>query len=183
MVATQGTLVGLYVPTTNIWDEVGQLQETNVNSPEFKELLVRLYQNINNIALSLNIKDSAYYDTNEFVNGQLFFPDPNLSSSTDTVATFRPVFRLVVNFGALPNTGTTSIPHGLDVTSGFTFTRIYGAASDTTGLNYIPLPYASTVDVAHNVELSIDATNVTITTGSNRSNFNQCYVIVEFLKW
>lgn len=182
MVATQGTLVGLYVPTTNVWDEVGQIQDIDVRSPEFKELLVRLYQNINNIALSLNIKDSAYYDRNEFVNGQLFFPNPALDSSTSTVPQFRSVFRLVINFGTLPNTGTTSVAHGLDVTSGYTFTRIYGAASDTTGLNYIPLPYASPV-LANNIELNVDATNVNVTTGSDRTAFTITYIILEYMKY
>lgn len=177
----QGNLVGLYVPTTNIWD-VGQIQDMDVNSSDFKELLVRLYQNLNNIATVVNIKDSAYYDTNEFVNGQQFFPDPSLNSGTTTTATFRPGFRLVVNFGSLPNTGTTNVPHGLTMTSGVTLTRMYGAASDTSGKNYIPIPYASPV-LANNIELLADSTDVTIITGSNRSAFTQCYVILEYLKW
>jgi len=179
--ANQGNLEGLYVPTTNIWD-VGQIEDMDVNSSDFKELLVRLYQNINMISTVLNIKDSAYYDTNEFVNGQQFFPNPSLIGSRSTTPQFRPVFRLVVNFGALPNAGTKTMPHGLTFTSGCTLTRAYAAASDTTGLNYIPIPYASPT-LANNIELSVDATNVTIVTGSNRSAFNICYVIVEYLKW
>ena len=180
MAATQGIQDGLYVPTTNIWD-VDQLQDTDVNSPEFKELLVRLYQNVNLICNVLNLKESAYYDTNEFVTGQSYFPNPALNSSTSTVATYRPVYRLVINFGALPNAGTKAVAHGLTINSGFTFTRIYGAASDTTGLNYIPLPYASPT-LVNNIELKVDATNVTIITGSNRSNFNICYIVLEFMK-
>ena len=66
------TQYGAFVPTNLIWD-VQQLQSVDVNSPEFKELLVRLYQNINNIALVLNIKDTGMYQLSEFVNGQLFF--------------------------------------------------------------------------------------------------------------
>lgn len=181
MPATQGIQDGLYVPTTNIWD-VDQLNDVDVNSPEFKELLIRLYQNINLICNVLNLKDSAYYDLNEFVTGQSYFPNPANNSSTSTVATYRPVYRLVINFGALPNAGTKSVAHGLTINSGFTFTRIYGAASDTTGFNYIPLPYASPT-LVNNIELKVDSTNVTIITGSNRSNFNICYVVVEFMKW
>lgn len=175
---------GLYVPTTNIWD-VEQLQDIDVNSPEFKELLVRLYQNINLICNVLNLKDSAYYDTNEFVTGQSYFPNPTLNSATSTVATYRSVYRLVVNFGALPNntfSPATQGKHGLAINSGFTFTRIYGAASDTTGLKYIPIPYAS-ASGADNIQLDVNATNVVITTASNRSNFNVCYVVVEYMKF
>ena len=40
---------GAYVVTTNVWD-VSQLYSIDVKSPEFQELLVRLYQNVNNIA-------------------------------------------------------------------------------------------------------------------------------------
>ena len=171
---------GSFVPTTNVWD-VQRLYDVNVNSPEFKELLVRLYQNVNNIALILNIKDTGMYNTSEFVNGQLYFSNPSNNSSTAANPILRQVYRTVVNFGALPNTGTKSVPHGIITNNAMTFTRIYGAASDTTGLNYIPLPYASPT-AANNIELNADSTNVNITTGSNRSNFNVTYIILEYLK-
>jgi hypothetical protein len=174
------TLVGSFVPTTNIWDP-NELYDVDVNSPQFKELLVRLYQNINLICLALNTKDSAYYDTMEFVNGQLFFSNPALNSSTDTVPELRQAFRMVVNFGALPNTGVTAVAHGITTTSSTLFTRIYATASDTAGRNYIPIPYASPT-LVNNIELSVDAVNVTITTGSNRSNFNNCIVVLEYLQ-
>ncbi len=174
------TLFGAFVPTTSVWD-VAQLYQVEVTSPEFKELLVRLYQNINNIANILNLKDTGYYTTQEFVNGQSFFPNPALNSSTSTVATYRQVFRTTVNFGALPNTGTTSVPHNIPITAGFTFTRIYGAASDTVGNSYIPLPYIDAT-TGNNIELNVDATNVNIITTSDRTNYTVCYVVVEYLK-
>lgn len=172
--------VGAFVPTTNIWD-VNDIYQVDVKSPEFKELLVRLYQNINNIALLLNIKDTGMYNVGEFINSQLFFPNPALTSASTSFPAMRQVYRTVINFGALPNAGTTSVAHGITCTSSTTFTRIYAAASDTTGFNYIPIPYASPT-LVNNVELSVDATNVTITTGANRSNFNVCYVILEYIQ-
>src|SRR5271157_1512774 len=93
---------GVYLPTTFIWD-VSQLQRVDVNSKEFKELLIRMYQNLTNMATAINLKDTGYYYQGEFVNGQLYFPNPALSSSTTPPATYRQVFRLVINFGALPN--------------------------------------------------------------------------------
>jgi hypothetical protein len=185
----QQNQVGAFVATSYIWD-VARLHEIEVNSPEFKELLVRLYQNLANIANVLNIKDSGYYNVLEFVNGQLFFPNPNFDSQTSQTATYRQVIRKVINFGPLPNTGTKSVAHGITciafsagppIVPGTTFTRIYATATDNTGLNYIPIPYASPI-LANNIELSVDSTNVTITTGSNRSNFNICLVILEFLQ-
>lgn len=173
------TLYGSFVPTTNIWD-VGLLYQTDVNSPEFKELLVRLYQNVNNISIALNTKDTGYYTTQEFVNGQLYFPNPALNSSTPTVASYRQVFRTTVNFGALPNSGTKSVPHNIAITDAFTFTHIYGTASDVTGNSYIPLPFVDTS--GNNIELNVDATNINIITTSDRTNYTVCYVVVEYLK-
>lgn len=169
---------GAFVPTTNVWD-VSEIYNTEVGSQEFKELLVRLYQNLNNISVILNIKDSGYYNTQPFVTGQLFFPVPGSSTVED--ARYRPTVRKVINFGALPNAGAKSVAHGILMTSKTIFTRIYAAASDTSGNTYIPLPYASPT-LVNNIELSVGSTNVTITTGSNRSNFNVCYVILEYLQ-
>ena len=74
--------LGDFVPTTNVWD-VDMIQEVEVNSPEFKELLVRLYQNVNAISTSLNARDSGYYPNNQiYINGQLFFPTQKMSPQT-----------------------------------------------------------------------------------------------------
>lgn len=172
--------IGSFVPTSYVWD-VARLYEIDINSDEFKELLVRLYQNINAISLSLNIKDTGMYNTSEFVNGQIYFPNPSLNSSTATTPDFRQVYRLVINFGALPNATTKSVAHGITTTQVTTFTRIYATASDTTGKTYIPIPYASAI-AADNIEIYVDATNVNIVTGIDRTNFNVCYVILEYLQ-
>lgn len=171
---------GSFVPTTQIYD-VSQIYQIDVNTPQFKELLVRLAQNINTISLSMNTRVCGIYDTGEFISGKVFFPNPALNSSTTTTPTFRQGEIIVVNFGALPNTGTKSVPHNLNPKTPWTFFNVMGCASDTTGLMYINLPYASPV-LANNIELWADSTNVNITTGSNRSNFNVCYVILEYLK-
>lgn len=173
------TLTGAFVPTTNIWD-VSQIYELDVQSPEFKELLVRLYQNINVISLNLNIKDAGYYPNSIFMNGQLWFPNPALTSASSTLPDFRPVFRKVINFGALPNAALKSVAHDLTMNAATTFTRIYATASDTAGRTYIPVPYSTGV-LANNIELSVDAVNVNITTGANRTNYNVCYVVLEYI--
>ncbi|MGH3054170.1 MAG: hypothetical protein ACRDL7_04235 [Gaiellaceae bacterium] len=168
---------GSFVPTTFIMD-VASLQEVDVNSEEFKELLVRLYQNLNRIVLSLNIKTSGYYDTNQFVDGSLWFPSAASSSLVNTP--YRPETRLVVNFGALPNTGSKSVAHGITCNGAVSFTRIYGAATDPINFKYIPLDYASPT-AANNIELKVDATNVTVITGSDRTAFTTTYIVLEFL--
>ncbi len=170
---------GLFVPNTFIWD-VQNLYEVDVNSAQFKELLVRLYQNLNTIAITLNKKESALYPLAEFITGQSFFPDPSLSSTTTQAPTERQVFRKVINFGALPNATSKTAAHGLTITSTYSLTRLYGGATDPSTA-FIPLPYASPT-AANNIELSMDATNVTVTTGSDRTAFTTCYIVIEYLK-
>lgn len=176
------TQYGAFVPTNFIWD-VQQLQKADVKSEEFKELLVRMYQNIGLMALVLNTKDTGQYQLTELVNGQQYFSNPVSAVANAQNQSLRQVYRIVINFGALPNTATKSVAHNITCNSGTTFTRIYATASDTTGLNYVPIPYASTTAVADDIELYVDSTNVNIKTGSNRSNFNVCYVVLEYLKF
>jgi hypothetical protein len=175
------TQYGSFVPTTNIWD-VGQFMEVDVKSKEFKELLIRLYQNVNNIALTLNIKDTGMYDTTQFVNGQLYFPNPVTPVTQTVSANYRQVYRTVVNMPigtTLPNAGLLVLPHNITCDVRTTFTRIYGVATDPVALTYIPLPF---VDAAGpNIELNVDANNVNIITTSDRTMYTTCVVVLEYL--
>jgi hypothetical protein len=172
---------GSFVPTTQVWD-VGDIYKLNVTDKEFKELIVRMYQNINTIALALNTKDTGYYPLFEMVNSQLWFPDPTATSATTPQPNYRQVVRKVINFGILPNTGTTSVVHGITFTAASRATRIYGIAIDPVALSYLPLPYASPT-AANNIELNCDGTNVNVITGSNRTAYTVCYVIIEYIKY
>lgn len=171
---------GAFLPTTDIFDR-SVIDAININSQEFKDFLVRLYQTTNNIANAVNIRDAGYYVETEFVNGQIWFPNPNLSSKTTQAPDHRQVFRKVINFGALPNTATKTAVHGIEPTTAFTFTRMYATATDTTARTYLPIPYASAT-AANVIELSADATNVSITTGVDRTSYDTCYVVVEYIK-
>jgi hypothetical protein len=167
---------GQFVPTTYIFDPA-ELQQLDI-SPEFKETLIRLYQNLNRMQFSLNGKTTGSFPLNQTVTGQLYFPKQVSSSFVNQYD--RPVTRLVVNCGTLGNAGVTTTPHGIIFNKGVSFVRIYGTATDPVNFLAIPLPYASPV-LANNIELSVDATNVIITTGSNRTNFTITYVVLEFL--
>src|SRR5579859_1042242 len=92
-----------FIVTTLIWDVIARINEVDVTSPEFKELLVRLSQYINNLSLVVNLKDTGIYSTNEIINGQKYFPNPLQNSSTAGTPLDRQVYRMTINFGALPN--------------------------------------------------------------------------------
>jgi len=176
------TRYGPFVPTTNIYD-IENLKDININSAEFKDFLVRIRQTINSMSLLLNAKDDGTYTTTEFINGQTFFPDPTLDATTAKVPAPRQVFRKVISFGALPNTATKTAAHGITfpASNTYSFTRIYGTTTDQTAGSYLPIPYASAT-VANTIELSVDNTNVSITTGIDRTAYTITYVVLEFIK-
>lgn len=180
--ATQSSQIAVSVNTTQVWDVISQLQQTDVNSPEFKELLIRMYQFIGLMANVLNVKDTGVYNNAyETVNGQSWFPNPANNSSTNTTAAVRQVYRKVINFGALPNAGTKSVAHGITITAKTTFTRIYGTATNPS-TSFIPLPYASVTAVINNIELNVDATNVNVITGIDRTAYTVCYIVLEYIQ-
>lgn len=169
---------GMMLPTTSVWD-VSEVFAIESLSPQLRELLVRLYQNLNNMSLAVNLKDTGYYSNQEFLNSQVFFPNPNNPPSTTSV--FRQVFRTTVNFGTLPDTMTLSVPHNIDVNEAYSFTRIYGASTNSTATSFIPLPYASAVPTDI-VELNADTTNINITTSDDWTDYITTYVILEYVK-
>ncbi len=178
-VFNNSTTYGAYTISTNLFDP-SIIYNSSID-PELKLVLVRLYQDLNYVANVVNVKETGQY-TNMFptVTNSQWFPNPVLNSNSPTTPTQRNVFRTTINFGALPNTATKSVAHNITCTTAVTFTRIEATASDTTGLTYIPIPYVSNVS-GNPVEISVDATNVNITTVANMTNYNICYVVLEYL--
>lgn len=164
---------GSFVPTTNIWD-VSQLHDINVNSPEFKELLVRLYQNVNNIALVLNTKSSGYYINEEFVSSKLFF-----NPASNDPLKLRPAFIKTINTGALA-AGVTAINHNIVVTNTFQWMFISGAATDTVTTVGYPLPFVSVA--GNDIEVSVTSTQVLINNNSGVT-FTNSQVTLEYCKF
>ncbi len=167
---------GLYIASTYILDDKQQLNDVDIKSQQFKEMMARLYEFINNQNLSLNDKEYGKYSLEEVLNSQLFF-NPNSTDPNNQ----RNVYRKVINFGALANAGTKSVAHGITFDANSNITRIYGAATDPAGFTYIPLPYASPT-LVNNIELYADATNVNVITGSNRTNYTRTVIILEYVK-
>lgn len=98
--------------------------------------------------------------------------------------------RIVLDTGALPDTDTSDVAHGIAALG--TVLRIYGMASD--GTTQIPLPKAGgavqAVDeggaatytvLASAVEVSIDATEVHLTTYEDLSSFDSSFLVIEYL--
>ena len=159
---------GAFIQSTQIWEV------PDINSPAFKEFLVHLYQNMNSMAILLNLKDTGQYSPREFLCGQQYTFDKNPKE----------VFRKVFSCGALKDTDTTSVAHGITLNTDYIFTRIYGVATNPVGATYkyLPLPYSSPT-LVDNIELFVDNTNVSITTGSDRTAYTKSYCVIEFIKF
>ena len=174
--------LGEYVPTTEIWQIIQELSTAKPGSDQFKELIVRLALIVNRINLAVNTKETGIYDNaREFITSEQYFPNPVFFSGTPQTPEYRLVYRTVINFGALPNAATKSVPHNITCTAATSFTKIYGASTDPS-TEYIPLPFVSATDVAHNIEVNVDTTNVNVITGADYSAFTITYIILEYLQ-
>lgn len=168
---------GVYVPTTDLFD-VTYIQQLDVNTPEFKELIIRLSQRTNQLALALNTKETGMYSLNEFLTSQVFYPDPALTSMTSATPIYRQAYRIVVIFGALPNAGTKAVAHNIPADATYTFTRIWGVANNTNG-NRIPLPFSSPI-LNENIKLYCDNTNIYVTSAIDYSAYTVTNIMLEY---
>ena len=170
-IPNQQNNTGFFIPTTTIYD-TSQINSLPDESDELKNLLVILYQNINNISKSLNAKATGSYQLQEFVNGKTFF-NPNTSQINQPQ---RSNFSMTYYLLNLPP-GVTTTAHNLPITSAWTFTDAYGMANDTVGFNYYPIASGS----VGSVSVMVNLTNFVITNLTGLT-FNKSYLTLEFLK-
>jgi len=176
---------GVFTPTTQVWD-VGEVQSANIDNKALKELLIRMYQNLNRMALSVDARQSGEYALIEAMNAQKWFMDTTITGgvvSPKTGDQRRQAFRKVFNWGKpLPNAASDTIPHNISLNNDLMFTHIYGVTRNSTGAGiWLPLPFASPT-LANNIKLSVEGANIVIETGSNRTAFTETYIVLEYLK-
>jgi hypothetical protein len=187
----QGQSTGAYIQTTTIQDQQ-VLRTIDLKSEDFRTLLMRLYENIGTLEKSINQRTAGFYPLEEFINGNVFFPNPALDSTTSQKPELRQEFRKVINFGTLPAGGSAALPvaHGITVNANTTFTNISAVATKSNGtaayIAGVPIPYSS-AGTNGQIEIWVDATYVYIATGGTWFTqawtiFNNCYVILEYLQ-
>lgn len=158
--------------------------ETYAFPEEFNDVFVyKIKQYLNDIAIALNAKENGFYLDIETPATPRFLP---LTTSLTGSQNFedRTLFRKVVDFGALPNTATKTVAHGITTTENYCLIHLYGGATDpgvSTLTSGLALPFASPV-LVNNISLEIDATNVIITTGSNRTAYTRTFIVIEYIK-
>lgn len=169
----------VYLPTF-IYD-TEQVKEININTPEFKNFLVTLTQTIGDIISAVNYKETGYYPLQEVLSSKLLFnTQTQLLDGRQNLS--RNGFRTIVNFGALPNAATKSIAHNIqDIGNTFSFIIIDGCATDPAALTFIKVPFSSPT-LNENIKVTVDATNINITTAIDYTSFTTTYIILEYIK-
>ncbi len=136
-----------------------------------------LSEQVKRISQAVNIREIGWMLNQQALNGQQFIPSASAPSNT----VYRGVFRIVIDCGALPNSGTKSVPHGLNVDANFTLIHLYGGATKATAsFASVPLPYSSPT-LNENIKINLDATNVNITTAIDYSSYTRTFITAEYL--
>jgi hypothetical protein len=143
--------------------------ENVVFSKDQQQFLLQLTEIYTKLAKASNGKDIASYENSELINGQRFFGANNQKKHQ--------IFRKVVECGALPNTATTTIAHGISgLTANSMFTRIYGTARNPIIPIWIAIP-------SYQTGITVDNTNIYITTNANLAAYTYSLVILEYFKF
>ncbi len=143
---------------------------------------LQLRKYLNNISIALNAKQNGFYLEEETPTAGLFIPIATPNSSANVK--FRPIFRTVVDFGALPNNTTKTVPHGITTTEDYSIVKLQGGATEpgvSTINSALPLPMDG-IPNNERVSLEIDATNVIIRTAMNRTNYTRTFIVIEYIK-
>lgn len=129
--------------------------------------------------LAENQQENVLNDVKEYV-------DSSNSYSTNEVKTGgkwidgKPIYRKVVDFGALPNASEKTVT--FDAISDDTFVSITAIAKSSNG-TVINIPYTDVNNIKANITYYIKDNSIVVNTGSiNRSEMYKCYFILEYTK-
>ena len=163
-------------------ESIGSYLPPNIIVPEnweaarliLTDYLIRAAEAINSreIAQYQDASISGGENRSETITGQAWFVSGDANK-------FRYGSRTVIDVGALPNNGTISFQHGINITPTTVFTRIYGTANDPS-TSFIPLPFVDTA--GNDIEVNVDSTNVNIITIGDYTAYTTSYVVLEWVE-
>lgn len=136
------------------------------------------------LANEYKVSASDMNEIKSVVNGACTQVDNSISYSTTETKVGawidgKPIYRKVVNFGALPNATSKSVAHNISNIA--MITNIRGVALNPSTNTYLPLPYTTTT-ATQNLQLYANLTNITANTGFNLSIYTTTYIILEYTK-
>jgi hypothetical protein len=140
--------------------------------PQARQFLVEHLKRISN---AVNAREIGWFLEEQTLAGKNLFESLAVGSVPNQ---FRQIFRVVVNFGQLPNATTKSVVHNVTVNANFSLVDLWLAATDPVNLVGFGLCYYSIA--AGDIKLSYDVNNVIVTTASDYSAYTTSYVVLEF---
>ena len=146
----------------------------------WEEAMPFIVEQLKKLANAVNVREIGFYLDQELLSGKSFIPGVNIDIGGSSSQQFRTILRKVIDCGALPAAGTKSVPHGIFIDANFTLIELFGAATDPIGLTSIDLGHAAAPPFQ--VEIYLDANNVNIIVGSNRSNYTRSFIIIEYIQ-
>lgn len=148
-----------------------------------EEFRTRMIQVINDMCISINSKESGWYSDESTITGEKVLPTYSKNLEGSQSVYYRTVRRKCIFTGSLPNNSTKSIPHSIQFPKKSVGWRIWGCASEIDGneelQRFIHLPHAHP-SALNAIAISCNRNNIDITTGTNRTNFNFSFVVVEY---
>jgi len=149
---------------------MGDQLPLSIDYPEDeKDFRNKLYNVNQRTAQAVNTKVGGLYTPQERGTGAQYADLTNPQKNKN-------VYRITVDFGAMPNTGTKSVPHGIQGwNSNYRLVQSYGGATSPSTTDWVPL-------TNDGIKLNGNDTNVTITTTSDYSSYTETSIVIEYLK-
>lgn len=119
-----------------------------------------------NIVKANNVDFTAYSTTREIVCG--------------TWIDGRTIYKKTINIGTLPNSSTKNVAHNISNIS--RTIKLEGFARRSSDSVIFPVPFASSTGASACITVTTDNTNITIGTGTDRSNMTECYITLYYTK-
>lgn len=147
------------------------------------EFRTRLIQMINDMCISINAKESGFYSDEITITGSKVLPTYSNQLQGNRSVYTRSVRRKCIFTEALPNSSAKSVAHNIEFPKTSVGWRLWGCASQIDGnedlQGFLQMPYAHPTP-ANCIALYCNRNNVIITTGSDRTNFNFSFVVIEY---
>ena len=90
----------------------------------------------------------------------------------------KPLYQKTIDFGALPNSTTKSVAHGISNLD--EIANVYGVAKSQ--YNQIPIPWANNTNTTYDITMYVDDTDVTVMTSIDRSGYTSSTITLQYTK-
>lgn len=159
---------------------------SNLTADTLSDLILQLESNLNLISEAINSRVIGEYSESELPAGMKFYPrTPAIDGRRSNAS--REVFRKVIDTGALPNNTTKTISHDIDMSGSasvdgtptplFRTINIYGCATKPNDGN----PESFPIPNPEHAYVTIDGTNIYITTLFDASTFTESHIVIEYI--